>query len=692
MSEQTRPTGAVFLSYASEDADAAARICEALRASGVEVWFDRSELRGGDAWDSQIKKQIHDCVLFLPIISAHTDARTEGYFRREWKLATRRLLDIADDAAFLVPVVIDDTREANARVPEEFLSVHWSQVADGEVPSAFTQRVCQLLGGNSAVVHPNRSVALPKLDQTHRVEYGPKRGGSPVRRVALALLAFLVLGGGLFWYYQSERNAHVAKPVPTATLPAKGATPNVQSIAVLPFVNMSGNPEDEYFSDGLAEELLTSLARIDGLKVAARTTSFQYKNRSGDVSEIARQLRVAHILEGSVRRSGARVRVTAQLIKASDGYHLWSESYDRELQDIFEVQSDIASRIAEKLRVELIARPTTSDATAFDLLLRARYLMRQRNELALLESRKLLEEALEVDTKYAAAWSALAMVLNVLPSYTSAASQTADMHESSEKAARRAIAFDSSMGEPLTVLANLHQMRGDWVEADRLYDKALALDPEDATSQLWRANNLSSAGYQAEARTHRQRSMSLDPTNAAVHNWFALQLAADGGEFESALAAVAKAEQLGSAKAANLNGGMIYFAHSDWSGAVKSWNRYFEAQGIRTRAPQLLVEAVTDPQRRLGALAVIDDLPPDEFVFFSSVMLGDADRALRVVEGLSRGTDVMSNFIWWDLAQPMRQTAEFRRLVGAVGLEQLWRARGWPDKCRPKGEGGFVCD
>ena len=211
---------------------------------------------------------------------------------------------------------------------------------------------------------------------------------------------------------------------------------------------MSGDPADEYFSDGLAEELLNSLTRIDGLKVAARTTSFQYKDRTGDVSEIARQLRVAHILEGSVRRSGSRVRVTAQLIKASDGYHLWSESYDRELQDIFEVQSDIAGRIAEKLRVELVPRPTTSDTTAFDLLLRARHLMRQRNEQALLESRKLLEQALDHDPKYAAAWSALAIVLNLLPTYASGKPEKT--FESAEKAARRAMELDPAMAEPLT--------------------------------------------------------------------------------------------------------------------------------------------------------------------------------------------------------------------------------------------------
>ena len=185
--------------------------------------------------------------------------------------------------------------------------------------------------------------------------YHGDRGEQRIRGTELTIVALLLLlGGGIVWYYQ---HAMETSTVATPAAPSAPAIPTDASIAVLPFANMSGDPADEYFSDGLAEELLNSLTRIDGLKVAARTTSFQYKDRTGDVSEIARQLRVAHILEGSVRRSGSRVRVTAQLIKASDGYHLWSESYDRELQDIFEVQSDIAGRIADKLRVGV--GPTT---------------------------------------------------------------------------------------------------------------------------------------------------------------------------------------------------------------------------------------------------------------------------------------------------------------------------------------------
>src|SRR5262245_39344153 len=158
MLESSNPSRAVFLSYASEDAEAAARICHALRSCGIEVWFDREELRGGDAWDSKIKRQIHECALFMPLISAHTNARVEGYFRREWKLATRRLLDIADDEAFLVPVVIDGTTEAQSRVPEEFLGVHWTRMQSGQVAPAFIGRVLQLLNGGPADVSAMHSV------------------------------------------------------------------------------------------------------------------------------------------------------------------------------------------------------------------------------------------------------------------------------------------------------------------------------------------------------------------------------------------------------------------------------------------------------------------------------------------------------------------------------------------------------
>src|SRR5580765_930860 len=187
----SEPSKAVFLSYASQDAEAARRICEALRASGIEVWFDQSELRGGDAWDHNIRQQIHDCSLFIPVISQHTDERKEGYFRLEWKLAVDRSHLMADDAAFLLPIVIDGTTDAHARVPDKFRSVQWTRLPGGQAPSAFCQRVAALLAGTAV---PARAFATS-------VAGGKVPGRRPLRRSVIAVTGLLVIAviGVLSW-------------------------------------------------------------------------------------------------------------------------------------------------------------------------------------------------------------------------------------------------------------------------------------------------------------------------------------------------------------------------------------------------------------------------------------------------------------------------------------------------------------
>jgi len=294
---------AVFLSYSSEDADAALRICDALRAAGLEVWFDKSELRGGDAWDASIRKQIRDCALFVPVISASTNARSEGYFRLEWKLAVDRFAPDGRRQAFLLPVVIDDTVEATARVPDRFRELQWSRPFGPETPAAFAGRASRLLTGRAA-------------------------------------------------------------PASTGAAVAPAASSDLPSIAVLPFVNMSRDEENEYFADGLSEELLNVLAKIRGLRVASRTSAFFFKGKTIDIPTIAQKLNVATILEGSVRKSGKRVRITAQLIEVATDSHLWSETYDRELDDIFAVQDDIAQSVVSELRSALMGERTGSKAAA----------------------------------------------------------------------------------------------------------------------------------------------------------------------------------------------------------------------------------------------------------------------------------------------------------------------------------------
>jgi len=355
------PAGAVFLSYASQDAEAARRICDALRAAGIEVWFDQSELRGGDAWDHKIRKQIHDCTIFIPVVSATTQGRTEGYFRLEWKLAVERTHLMSERVAFLVPVVIDDTSDAQADVPQAFRAFQWTRLPAGVASPAFVARISQLLSPNppQAPTDGRLSTGLAPSSRRPTSSVAASRRSKLVP-LLIAVVALLVVGYfALDKFVLSKRTLASA----IASLPGRSeANPiSERSIAVLPFVDMSEKHDQEYFSDGLSEEVLELLAKTPGLHVIARTSSFSFKAKSDDIPTIAKKLNVANILEGSVRKSGNRLRVTTQLIRASSAEHLWSETYDRDLKDVFAVQDEIAAAVHTR---HPYRRPTTNSSSA----------------------------------------------------------------------------------------------------------------------------------------------------------------------------------------------------------------------------------------------------------------------------------------------------------------------------------------
>ena len=341
--EGTPRARTAFLSYASQDAEAAARICEALRAAGVDVWHDQSALRGGDAWDAQIKKQIHDCSLFIPVISAHTNERSEGYFRREWNLATRRLLDMAHDTVFVVPVVVDETREPDARVPEEFLGAHWTRLPGGETPPAFAHRVRQLLetGGASAT-----RVQAP----TSREPLRNRR--TPVRMAAVgvaALATALAVGWGIReWVTRGDADPPADVPLSAVELPAR-------SVAVLAFENRGGSEGSGILAEGIPETVLHQLGLVPGLTVIARGSSFAFRGRNEDLRSIGRKLNVRYLLEGSVQAAGNRLRVTSTLVDAQSGASVWSEQFNPKLEDVFAVQDEIALAVARAMRLTLDA-------------------------------------------------------------------------------------------------------------------------------------------------------------------------------------------------------------------------------------------------------------------------------------------------------------------------------------------------
>ena len=401
-------TRGVFLSYAREDTGAARRIADALRGFGVEVWFDQSELRGGDAWDAKIKSQIRECALFVAIISANTQARGEGYFRREWKLAIERTHDMAAGIPFLIPVVVDQTPESKALVPEEFMRVQWTRLADGTPTAQFVERIKRLI---------ERPLALPENQAILGAARGATTGASPrkpgIPGWAWGLGAGVVIAAGALLVNSRKAEppaapAVTAAPKPAAAVPKAGD----KSIAVLPFANMSDEKDNAFFTDGIQEDILTNLALVHELRVVSRTSVEQYRDTKKPIRQIASELDVSYILEGSVRRSGSKVRVTGQLINALTDEHVWAKAYDRDLTDIFSIQSELAQAIAAELKAALspeekamLDRRPTENPEAYDLYLKARAFDGIED---IDKQQALLEQAVALDPSFARAWGDLA--------------------------------------------------------------------------------------------------------------------------------------------------------------------------------------------------------------------------------------------------------------------------------------------
>jgi TolB-like protein len=481
----TEPSKAVFLSYASQDVEAARHIGEALRSAGVEVWFDQSELRGGDVWDRQIRKHIHDCALFIPIISSTTQARLEGYFRREWKLAVDRTHDMADGKPFLVPVVIDDTDDQEAEVPESFRAVQWTRLPEGQTPPAFVERVTRLLSpgqsGASTMGRPSlptSGVATPPRD--------PLRASWRAHPAVLLVLAAAILGGGYFALNRLVLSKRLAEARPAAASAVQSVAPiqsiiPEKSIAVLPFIDMSEKQDQEYFSDGLSEELIDHLARSPDLKVIARTSSFQFKGKNEDVRTIAGKLGVGNLLEGSVRTSGHAVRITAQLIRASDGMHLWSQSYDRQMSDIFKIQDEIAETVVEALNATLAGATSASaggerNIEAYNLMLKGNFFYERNHNGDFDRAIEQYKQALELDPNYALAWAKLARVY--IWQYNPAGS-VSEQESKARDALQRALSIDPNLTVAHRWLGRIYlNFRWDWTAAKSEFERAIALDPD----------------------------------------------------------------------------------------------------------------------------------------------------------------------------------------------------------------------
>jgi TolB-like protein/Tfp pilus assembly protein PilF len=517
----SEPNNAVFLSYSSQDAAAAQRICEALRAGGIEVWFDQSELRGGDAWDQKIRRQIRECALFVPIISANTAARHEGYFRLEWNLADERTQKIARNKAFIVPVCLDATSDSDSDVPDSFSRVQWTRLPAGDTPATFVRRVAELLSTSPAALPAQSFVPAESRADTKSVARRLPRWLPTVVLVAIAVaaLGYLTLDKLIL-----PKRALDHDSASIATSPRETGSNSVddKSIAVLPFVDLSEKKDQEYFSDGLAEELLDLLAKTPGLHVIARTSSFSFKGKSDDIPTIARKLNVANILEGSVRKSGNRLRVTTQLIRARSGEDFWSETYDRELKDVFQVQDEIAGAVVAALKVSLlsaapsVSAPTTNTESYTSFLKctqSARLESREATEAAIAYCRR----AVDLDPNFAPAWATLGDLIRQRFVAFGGNEPYEQARAESYAAFQHALALDPKRAVIYVGLASLYeQMDFDPVAAAKELQRASELEPASAGLLWMRGYEDSVQGRFDEALSNLQRALVLDPVNAGI--------------------------------------------------------------------------------------------------------------------------------------------------------------------------------
>ena len=412
--------------------------------------------------------------------------------------------------------------------------------------------------------------------------------------------------------FSSMAEVHQALERGTGQAPSATSGP---SIAVLPFTNLSADPDSEFFGDGLAEEILNALAQIDGLRVAARSSSFSFKGQQIDVGEIAAKLHVATVLDGSVRRAGSRVRVTLQLIDAKSGFQLWSERYDRDMADIFDVQDEIARAVAGKLKVTLaggasqrLAKQLTTNVEAYELYLRGRALITKRGK-HVGPGMECLKRAVELDPAFAVAWAGLADAYTVQGYW--AVSPPGEVMPKALTAARRAVALDPQLGEGHCALgAALMLWEHDYEGAKRAFQRGLELNPQHIQGRTWYGLFVLQwvGGQLQEGVAELQRAYDDDPLSAYAATMLGFGLAT-AGETEEGLRFVRLAtERDPEALVGHWTHGLV----AQWHGALdESLAAFARACEVSNRAEYPLVQmtvAYADCGRIAEARALHDEL------------------------------------------------------------------------------------
>jgi TolB-like protein len=475
---------------------------------------------------------------------------------------------------------------------------------------------------------------------------------------------------------------------------------------VLPFANLSSDPEQEYFSDGMTDEVTSALAKVRDLRVVGRSSAFQFKGQNRDLRAVGQSLGATHLIEGSVRKVGDQVRITVQLVQAASGMHVWAETYDRNLTDIFAIQEQIAQAIATSLRVPLglpaggmLVSNRDIDTESYQQYLGARATIRTRfNNVAMrMPAIGKMEQIASRYPGFAPAWAQLALAymrmgaaLPVSASGDERRQAAAEWLPKAETAANRAIELDAKLADGYTVLGVTKVLRGDYLGAEALYSEALDLDRFNPEALHFYAILLGGVGRVKEALIMREQLLSIEPL-VGVYNSNIEQLLWISGQTDAAIArAITRARGAPGAF------------------PTTSLARIYWAQGRYAKAADslLTIQSGTYPAGSVeAAIQLLSTVPPlasrsqslprlGEQLDFIYLHVGSPQRILEEVEDHVAAGSLVPMAItpfWHTSYAPVRKMERFKAFARNTGLVEYWRAKGWPDFCRPVGTDDFVC-
>ncbi len=511
----------------------------------------------------------------------------------------------------------------------------------------------------------------------------PSPSATSARRWTRPIVVAGVLGtvalGGTLALVPEWRGAVASSLGGMTAVPARQAgidqAVDPRSVAVLPFVDMSPQGDQTYFSDGITEEILNALAQLPELRVPARTSSFSFKRSNLPMRDIARQLGVASVLEGSVRKDGDIVRITAQLIDARSDRHLWSRTFDRKLDDIFAVQSEIAHTVAEALKVRLgdkgnlVTAPRAPDARAHDLYLQGRFHWNRRSGDDLRRAIQYFEDATRADSTYARAYAGLALAYAVLP-LSDAGLPVIPPLRKAEEAAAKAIALDPAEAEAYAALGYAYNWEWRWTDAEQALRRATELDPSNATARQWYGEHLVQMGRAREAEAELRRAVMLDPLSPVANVNLGLVLLL-GGQVHEAIAQLEQTSRMDPSfwiPLLLLHRAYLLVGRAEES--ATAGRRFAELTG--TGKPEDLVtlaRGVGSPNARGAALAVLEDWksarrPQWPVIAMYYALLGEHDQAIDALEhGLEARAPMMMGTKVAPWLVPLHGEPRFERIL-----------------------------